>query len=191
MILIYIILGIVAVVLILVFDNLGIAQDSYGDSGDEYYDDSSDVYYEPSSTDYYSEEPTDASADAYSEAATDDYATDVPVTDEATAASGEPATDTAVSGDTAAASVESVDAASAESTEASSVESEGTGVRFHIVEGTTNVNVRAKPDAASQSLGTVDSTVKGEIIEDGDEWTLIKTDSGLYGYVMNQYIEEE
>ena len=64
-------------------------------------------------------------------------------------------------------------------------------VRFNVAEGTGSLNIRSKPDKASQSLGRLDEGESGDVIEQGDTWSLIKTDDDIYGYVMNKYIVTE
>lgn len=144
-------------------------------------------------------------ADSRDAAAIPDAATTIsPVTDVASLLSAdeasnntvsEAATSEAVSSEVSseAAAAETVSSETEETTISSDTVSDDTqqtsATRFHIRAGTGKLNVRAKPDASSQLLGRIDENTSGDIIEQGDTWSLIKTDDELYGYVMNSYIE--
>lgn len=96
-------------------------------------------------------------------------------------------------GTTSTAVTSSASAASSSVTETSSAaESSGAAaVRFKVANCSEFINVRSKPDLSSQSLGKMNLNDEGEIIEQGDTWSLIKTGDDIYGYVMNKYLETE
>lgn len=66
-----------------------------------------------------------------------------------------------------------------------------TVITFKVVNCNAYINVRAKPDTSSQSLGQMNKDDEGEIIEQGDTWSLIKTNDDIYGYIQNKYMKTE
>ncbi len=55
------------------------------------------------------------------------------------------------------------------------------------VEGSSNVNVREAADVDSETVGKLRAGDAAEILEQGDEWTLI-TSGNVTGYVRNDYL---
>lgn len=52
-------------------------------------------------------------------------------------------------------------------------------------------SVRSGPANDQKSLGLVESGQMVDIVKPGDEWTLIRTTSGIEGYVLSRYLTSE